>query len=136
MYNLQQTTIKHFPSFSLAQKAVIHPAASFPDFREHRSAFFGVSVEPFGIGASGKLFRLCDLDKAFSLNDFQEECFGSILQSQELEGNRDLLLQTPIEGNHSFSYDHLSAYGESNASHHQKGGDRMFLLQGIKIIHV
>lgn len=103
--------------FYFAQKAVVYPTAPLYDSREHR-------LKPACVDALRRIFRLCDSDKDSllndnELNDFQRKCFDSPLQSQELEGIKDLVLQAPVEGTSRFPYDHLSAYGGSNASHRQ-----------------
>lgn len=99
--------------FYFAQKAVLYPTAPLYDSREH-------ALKPACVDALRRIFRLCDGDKDgllsdAELNDFQRKCFDAPLQSQELEGIKDLVVQAPIAG-HRFPYDHLSASGSTSSA--------------------
>lgn len=75
--------------FYFAQKAVLHPTAPLYDSREH-------ALKPKCLDALRRIFKISDEDKdgllnANELNQFQQKCFSTPLQSQELEGILDLV---------------------------------------------
>ncbi|KAK1922388.1 P-loop containing nucleoside triphosphate hydrolase protein [Papiliotrema laurentii] len=75
--------------FYFAQKAVLHPTAPLYDSREH-------TLKPKCLDALKRIFKISDVDKdgllsAHELNQFQQKCFSTPLQSQELEGILDLV---------------------------------------------
>ncbi|GFZ51506.1 Mitochondrial Rho GTPase 1 [Saitozyma sp. JCM 24511] len=70
--------------FYFAQKAVLHPTAPLYDSREH-------TLKPKCLEALKRIFKISDVDKdgllnAHELNQFQQKCFSTPLQSRELEG--------------------------------------------------
>ncbi|WVQ81609.1 mitochondrial Rho GTPase 1 [Cryptococcus sp. DSM 104549] len=70
--------------FYFAQKAVLHPTAPLYDSREH-------TLKPKCLEALKRIFKISDVDKdgllnAVELNQFQQKCFSTPLQSQELDG--------------------------------------------------
>ncbi|WVO18243.1 mitochondrial Rho GTPase 1 [Cryptococcus depauperatus] len=70
--------------FYFAQKAVLHPTAPLYDSREH-------TLKPKCLEALKRIFKISDVDKdgllnSHELNQFQQKCFSTPLQSQELEG--------------------------------------------------
>ncbi|OWZ68615.1 mitochondrial Rho GTPase 1 [Cryptococcus neoformans Bt85] len=70
--------------FYFAQKAVLHPTAPLYDSREH-------TLKPKCLEALKRIFTISDVDKdgllnAHELNQFQQKCFSTPLQSQELDG--------------------------------------------------
>ncbi|KAG9089181.1 ERMES complex Ca(2+)-binding regulatory GTPase gem1 [Ceratobasidium sp. UAMH 11750] len=72
-----------------AQKAVLHPTAPLYDSREH-------TLKPAAVDALRRIFRLCDTNKdgvldTHELNEFQQTCFKSPLQPQEVEGIKTIL---------------------------------------------
>ncbi|KAG2182690.1 hypothetical protein INT44_005670 [Umbelopsis vinacea] len=82
--------------FYFAQKAVLHPTAPLYDSREH-------TLKPACVDALKRIFQLCDTDKDGSLNDeelneFQRKCFNAPLQSQELEGVKDVVREHESSG--------------------------------------
>ncbi|KAJ3296229.1 ERMES complex Ca(2+)-binding regulatory GTPase gem1 [Borealophlyctis nickersoniae] len=82
--------------FYFAQKAVLHPTAPLYDSREH-------TLKPACIDALRRIFKLCDLDKDGLLNDdeineFQNKCFGTPLQRQELESVKEVVKENEPEG--------------------------------------
>ncbi|KAJ7600797.1 EF hand associated-domain-containing protein [Mycena floridula] len=75
--------------FYFAQKAVLHPTAPLYDSREH-------VLKPACAKALKRIFKLCDINKdgildASELNEFQRKCFNEPLQTQELEGIREMV---------------------------------------------
>ncbi|KAJ9101735.1 hypothetical protein QFC21_003074 [Naganishia friedmannii] len=75
--------------FYFAQKAVLHPTAPLYDSREH-------ILKPKCTDALRRIFKVSDVDKdgllnAMELNQFQQKCFSTPLQLQELEGILDLV---------------------------------------------
>ncbi|ORY29137.1 P-loop containing nucleoside triphosphate hydrolase protein [Naematelia encephala] len=75
--------------FYFAQKAVLHPTAPLYDSREH-------TLKPKCLEALKRIFKISDVDKdglmnAVELNQFQQKCFSTPLQSQELEGILELV---------------------------------------------
>ncbi|WWC64240.1 mitochondrial Rho GTPase 1 [Kwoniella dejecticola CBS 10117] len=75
--------------FYFAQKAVLHPTAPLYDSREH-------TLKPKCLEALKRIFKISDVDKdgllnAVELNQFQQKCFSTPLQYQELEGILDLV---------------------------------------------
>lgn len=75
--------------FYFAQKAVLHPTAPLYDSREHM-------LKPKCTEALRRIFKVSDVDKdgllnASELNQFQQKCFSTPLQQQELEGILDLV---------------------------------------------
>ncbi|KAL1406107.1 ERMES complex Ca(2+)-binding regulatory GTPase gem1 [Vanrija albida] len=75
--------------FYFAQKAVLHPTAPLYDSREH-------ILKPKCLDALKRIFKISDVDKdgllnAVELNQFQQKCFSTPLQTQELEGILDLV---------------------------------------------
>lgn len=112
--------------FYFAQKAVLYPTAPLYDSRAH-------ALKPACVDALRRIFRLCDSDKDSvlsdaELNDFQRRCFDAPLQSQELEGIKDLVLQAPGSGSR-FPYDHLSASGSASSASMTTSNDRSSLKQ-------
>ncbi|QRV86369.1 EF-hand 1, calcium-binding site protein [Ceratobasidium sp. AG-Ba] len=72
-----------------AQKAVLHPTAPLYDSREHM-------LKPAAVEALRRIFRLCDTNKdgildTRELNEFQQTCFKSPLQPQEVDGIKSIL---------------------------------------------
>ncbi|KAF8610323.1 mitochondrial Rho GTPase [Ceratobasidium sp. AG-I] len=72
-----------------AQKAVLHPTAPLYDSREH-------TLKPAAVDALRRIFRLCDTNKdgvldTRELNEFQQTCFKSPLQAQEVDGIKSIL---------------------------------------------
>ncbi|WWC73306.1 mitochondrial Rho GTPase 1 [Kwoniella pini CBS 10737] len=79
--------------FYFAQKAVLHPTAPLYDSREH-------TLKPKCLEALKRIFKISDVDKdgllnAVELNQFQQKCFSTPLQYQELEGILDLVRHSP-----------------------------------------
>lgn len=75
--------------FYFAQKAVLHPTAPLYDSREH-------ALKPKCLEALKRIFKISDVDKdgllnAVELNQFQQKCFSTPLQAQELEGILELV---------------------------------------------
>lgn len=75
--------------FYFAQKAVLHPTAPLYDSREH-------ILKPKCTDALRRIFKVSDQDKdgllnANELNAFQQKCFSTPLQLQELEGILELV---------------------------------------------
>ncbi|KAF9499026.1 mitochondrial Rho GTPase [Pleurotus eryngii] len=75
--------------FYFAQKAVLHPTAPLYDSREH-------VLKSACVNALKRIFKLCDMNKdgildAAELNEFQRKCFDAPLQSQELEGIKEMV---------------------------------------------
>ncbi|GMK59302.1 hypothetical protein CspeluHIS016_0703170 [Cutaneotrichosporon spelunceum] len=75
--------------FYFAQKAVLHPTAPLYDSREH-------VLKPKCLEALKRIFKISDVDKdgllnATELNQFQQKCFSTPLQTQELEGILELV---------------------------------------------
>lgn len=75
--------------FYFAQKAVLHPTAPLYDSREH-------ILKPKCLEALKRIFKISDVDKdgllnAAELNQFQQKCFSTPLQTQELEGILNLV---------------------------------------------
>lgn len=129
--------------FYFAQKAVLHPTAPLYDSREH-------TLKPACIRALRRIFRLCDVDKDgllsdAELNDFQRKCFDAPLQLQELEGIKELVLQSPTGGGSRYPYggDGASVAGSSNSangeaaspSNHPHLRDGALTLAGFLYLH-
>ncbi|WVQ94781.1 mitochondrial Rho GTPase 1 [Kwoniella sp. CBS 9459] len=105
--------------FYFAQKAVLHPTAPLYDSREH-------ALKPKCLEALKRIFKISDVDKdgllnAVELNQFQQKCFSTPLQSQELEGILELVRTYdpscvhPISSNYSVPSTPLpreSSYGQ------------------------
>jgi Ras family protein T1 len=75
--------------FYFAQKAVLHPTAPLYDSRDH-------VLKPKCLEALKRIFKISDVDKdgllnATELNQFQQKCFSTPLQTQELEGILELV---------------------------------------------
>ncbi|KAF9778643.1 P-loop containing nucleoside triphosphate hydrolase protein [Thelephora terrestris] len=75
--------------FYFAQKAVLHPTAPLYDSRDH-------VLKPACINALKRIFKLCDKNKdglldSAELNEFQSKCFDAPLQTQELEGIKEMV---------------------------------------------
>lgn len=96
--------------FYFAQKAVLHPTAPLYDSREHVSlrrvspslpathciCALPQILKPKCTEALRRIFKVSDVDKdgllnSAELNQFQQKCFATPLQLQELEGILDLV---------------------------------------------
>ncbi|GJJ13272.1 ERMES complex Ca(2+)-binding regulatory GTPasegem1 [Clathrus columnatus] len=82
--------------FYFAQKAVLHPTAPLYDSREH-------VLKPACVNALRRIFKLCDTNKdgvldTNELNEFQRKCFDTPLQSQELEGIKEMVRESVPHG--------------------------------------
>ncbi|KAI9636558.1 P-loop containing nucleoside triphosphate hydrolase protein [Dioszegia hungarica] len=104
--------------FYFAQKAVLHPTAPLYDSREH-------TLKPKCYDALRRIFKISDVDKdgllnAVELNQFQQKCFSTPLQAQELEGilelvrgyDPSLVHSTSVPGTPSPSYHYMTPPGE------------------------